>query len=94
VGGEGVPQRVRAHPSFQPGGAGVALDDLVEALPRESGAAEVDEQVPLIADPHQAGTCVLNVGAERLDRLRPDRDDPLLGPLAARAQDPGLEIEL
>ena len=35
VGGEAVAQRVRAHPVVEAGRPGVALDDLVEALPGE-----------------------------------------------------------
>src|SRR3954470_21379917 len=44
VRGEGVTQRVRAHPVRQPGSGGVALDDLVQALAGQAGAAVVDEQ--------------------------------------------------
>src|SRR3954471_23564912 len=35
VRGEGVAQRVRAHLAVEPDRLGVALDDLVEALPRQ-----------------------------------------------------------
>src|SRR5215211_1449541 len=44
VGGEGVAQRVWAHPALQPDRLGVALDDLVEPLAGQRPAAEVDEQ--------------------------------------------------
>src|SRR5271154_2438551 len=44
VGGEGVSERVRAHPLLEPGAAGMRLDDLVEALARQPAAAEIEEQ--------------------------------------------------
>src|SRR4051812_21833880 len=48
VGGEGVAQRVGAHPVRQAGGLRVAANDLVEPLAGEGAAAEVDEQVLLL----------------------------------------------
>ena len=46
VGGEAVAQGVRAHTAGEAGVAGVALDDLVEALAGQRPTAEVDEQLP------------------------------------------------
>ena len=78
VRGERVPERMRTHSVLQTCGTRVSLHDLVEALAGEPDAAEVDEQVGLDANPSQTRATVLHIGAERLDRLRPDRDDPLL----------------
>src|SRR5262245_41812141 len=75
---EGVAQRVRAHLVREPGGDGVATDDLVQALPGEPAAAEVDEQVRLGGALYQPGAAALEVDAERLQRRLPDRHDALL----------------
>src|SRR4249919_2997371 len=48
VGGEAVAQRVRAELAGEAGLAGVALDDLVEALAAKRAAAEVDEELRLV----------------------------------------------
>ena len=78
----------------RPGAPGVAADDLVEALAGQPAAAQVDEHAPLGPQPDQLRPPPLEVRAQRLDRLAADRHDPLLGALAAGAQDAGLEVEL
>src|SRR3954447_25081592 len=94
VGREGVAQRVRAHLARQPGGGRVALDDLVEALAREAVAAVVDEQPRLVVVADQLRAAAAEVGAERARGGGADRHHPLLGALAAGAQDARLEVEV
>jgi hypothetical protein len=94
MGREGVAQRVRAHLVGEPGRGGVALDDLVEALAREPGPAPVHEQLRLPAVADQARPAALEVDRERAGRRGPDRDEPLLVALAARAQDARLEVDV
>src|SRR4051812_42187051 len=94
VRGEGVAQRVRAHPVLEPDGARMALDDLVEALPREAGATAVDEQMPRVGGGGQLRAAALEVEAHGGDGLAPDRDEALLGALAAGAQHAGLQVEV
>src|SRR4029077_10191739 len=69
VGGEAVAQGVRAHLAREPGVAGVALDDLVETLAGQRPAAEVDEQLRLVALPDQLRPAAAQVGGDRRDRL-------------------------
>ncbi len=94
MGGERVPERVRAHAPLQAGAAGVALDDPVQALARQAASALVDEDVGLVADAHQPRAAVFQVDRQRLHRLGADRHEPLLGALAAGPQHPGLEVDL
>ncbi len=87
-------ERVGAHLAVEPGSAGVALDDLVQPLAGEPGAAVVDEQrglEPVADEPRPAAA---DVGDERARGGRADRHEPLLGALAAGAQDPGLEVDV
>src|SRR5262245_56970001 len=88
---EAVAERVRTHPGRQSGRGRVALDDLVEALACEAGAALVDEQprLPALADESRAAA--LEVRGERPRGGGADRYEPLLRSLAARAEDAGLE---
>src|SRR5579884_4168519 len=92
--GEGVAQRVRTHPLGEPGALGIALHDLVEALPREPGPALVDEHMWLLAISHKSRACSVEVGAKALDRLAADRHDPLFGALSACSQDAAVEVEV
>ena len=94
VGGEAVAQRVRAHLAAEAGGAGVALDDLVEALAAERAAAEVDEQLRLVALADQLRPAAAQVGGDRRDRLAAERDEPLLRALAAGAQEALAQVEV
>jgi hypothetical protein len=94
VGGERVAQRVRAHPPVEARGAGVALDDLVEALAGQARPAVVDEEVALLAQADHPRAPVLQVGADRGDRVAADGHEPLLRALAPRAQDPRVEVDV
>src|SRR3954468_1175092 len=94
VGRERVVQRVRAHLARQPRGGRVALDDLVEALAREAVAAVVDEQPRLVVVADQLRAAAAEVGAERPRGGGADRHHPLLGALAAGAQDARFEVEV
>src|SRR5205823_4406424 len=87
-------QGVRAHPVREARAAGVPLDDLVETLSGEAAAAQVHEHPLLVAQADELRTSEAQIGLEALYGLRPDRDDPLLGSLAAGAQDSGVEIKL
>src|SRR5215218_4783142 len=87
VGGEAVAQRVRAHLARQAGVAGVALDDLVETLPGQRAAAEIDEQLRLVALADELRPAAAKVAVDRRDRLAAERNQPLLGALAASAQE-------
>src|ERR1700709_1600170 len=49
MGGEAVAQGARTHAAAEAGVAGVALDDLVEALAGQRPTAEVDEELRLVA---------------------------------------------
>ena len=91
---ERVAQRVRAHLRGQPGRARVALDDLVEPLARQPGAAVVEEQARLQPVAGQPRAAALEVDLQRAAGGRADRDEPLLGALAARAQDALLEVHV
>jgi hypothetical protein len=94
VGGERVAQGVRAHAIGEPGGVGVALDDLVQALAGEAGAAVVDEQARLEPFADQLGPAAAEVGVDRARRRAADRHEPFLGALAAGAQDARLEVHV
>jgi hypothetical protein len=72
----------------------VAADDLVEALPGQRLAAEVDEQLRLEPAAQQARAAALDVDARGLDRGLAHGHDTLLRPLAARAEHAGLEVEV
>src|SRR5262249_60420139 len=48
-----VPQGVRAHPVAEARGLRVAQDDLVQTLPGQRTTPEVDEELPLLWDPHE-----------------------------------------
>src|SRR3954468_660957 len=99
-------QGVRAHPVGETGGVRVALDDLVEALAGEAAAAMVFEQPrlePVADEPRPAPGHVraaglrpptAEVGAAGARGRGADRDQPLLGSLAARPQDPGLGVDV
>ena len=78
----------------EPGGAGVALDDLVEALAGQRAAAEVDEQLRLVALADQLRPAAAHVDADRGDRLAAERDQPLLRALAAGAQEALAQVEV
>src|SRR3954469_24292907 len=98
---ERVPQGVRAHLAVEPGSPGVPLDDLVEPLAREAAAAVVEEQGGLHAVAGQtrappAGGRARGGegGGGRGGGGGAERREPLLGALAARAQDAGLEIHV
>src|SRR5215212_118921 len=69
VGGEAVAQRVRAHPAGEAGVAGVALDDLVEALAGQRTTAEVDEELRLVAVADELRSAAAQVSVDRGDRL-------------------------
>ena len=94
VGGERVAQRVRAHPVREAGRGRVALDDLVEALARQAGAAVVDEQARLEPVADEPPAPAREVGVDGARGGGADRHDPLLGALAAGLQDPGLEVDV
>jgi hypothetical protein len=72
----------------------VALDDLVEALAGQARPAVVDEQVALLAQADHPRAPVLQVGADRGDRVAADGHEPLLRALAPRAQDPRVEVDV
>ena len=91
---EGVAQGVRAHPVAEPGGLGVAQDDLVEALPRQRPAAEVDEQLALVVGSDHLRSARAQIHPDRGDGLAADRYQPLLGALAPRADDAVLEVDV
>src|SRR3954470_14471130 len=94
VGGEGVPQRVRRDLRRQAGPLGRRPQDRPRALPRQRPAADVEEQGPA-PDPAAGGSGgrpgrqlrprADQVVLDRLERVRPDRDDPLLAALAGEA---------
>src|SRR5208283_6017236 len=95
--GERVAQGVGAHPVLETGALRVALDDLVEALARETGSAPVQEQptagaAPARGEEHRAPARA--VDPQRSDGLTADRHEPLLRALAARAHDPLLEVHV
>src|SRR5215207_1383482 len=94
VGGEGVPERVRAHPVREPGGLRVPANDLVEALAGEMAAAEVHEQVHLRRPLDELRPAALEVDAKRLQRRLPDGHHALLRALAARAQDALVDVHV
>ena len=71
----------------------MALDDLVEPLAGEAGAAVVDEEVALVAQADELRAAALEVAAGGRDGLAADRDEPLLGALAARAQHAGAQVD-
>src|ERR671920_727569 len=71
----------------------VALDDLVEALACEAGAAVVHEEVTLLARSDELRPPVLQVGPRRGHGLAADRDEALLGPLPARADDAVAQVD-
>src|SRR5215207_4823417 len=89
-----MPQRVGAHPVTEARGLGVAQDDLVETLPRQRTAAEVEEELPLVLGADELGAPRAQIHPDRGDRLAADRDEPLLGSLAASADDAVLEIDV
>src|SRR5260221_13893872 len=94
VGGEAVAQRVWAHLPGQASLAGVALDDLVEALTAEWPAAEVDEKPRLVALADQLRAAAAQVGRDRRDRFAAQRHDPLLGSLAPRSQQALAQVDV
>ena len=69
VRGERVSQRVRTHSPREPSAAGVPLNDLVETLAREPAAASVQEHTRLLAQADEPRTPLVQVSAQRLDRL-------------------------
>src|SRR5919108_2211811 len=94
MGGERMPQRVRAHPVAESRGLGMTQNDLVEPLPRQRAAAEVEEQLALLGDPDQLPAGGAQVDPQRCNRLTADRHEPLLRPLAAGADDAVIEIHV
>src|SRR3954453_9543406 len=94
VGGEAVAQRVRAHAAGEAGRAGVALDDLVEALAAQRAAAEVDEELRLMTIADQLPATAAQVDADRRDRLAAERHDALLAALAAGSQEALVQIDV
>ena len=94
VGGEAVAQRVGAHALLEAGAAGVALDDLVEALAGEGPAAVVYEQALLEAQAHERRTSAFTVEANGAHGLAADRDDALLGALALGAEQSLVEVHV
>src|SRR4051794_10461049 len=94
VRGERVAQRVRAHPALEADLAGVALDDLVEALAGQAAAAPVDDEARLVAQADERGPAARAVRAGRDDRLAADRDEALLRALAARTEHAGVEVDV
>src|SRR4051794_5338689 len=91
---ERVAQGVRAHPVREARGDGVPADDLVEALPRERLAAEVDEEMRLEPPAQQPLATALHVDARGLDGRPPDRNDPLLRALPPCAEHSDLEVDV
>src|SRR5918999_3749852 len=91
---ERVPERVRAHAVREPGGLRVAAHDLVEALPRELAAAEVDEEVRLRDALDEPWAATLQIDAQGPQRRLADRHDPLLRALAAGTQDALLDVHV
>src|SRR2546430_2656099 len=61
---------------------------------RQAAAAPVDEQPPLLAQADQLGAAALQVGPRGRDRLAPNRDEALLGALAARPQDAVSQVDV
>src|SRR5205085_11434480 len=94
VGGEAVPQRVRAHLAREPGRAGVAIDDLVEALARERAAPEVHEKPWLLARSHERRAPAAQIDLNRLHGLAADRHDARLRALAEHAGDALVQVEM
>src|SRR6188472_357652 len=94
VGGEAVAQGVWAHLACQAGIAGVALDDFVEALATQRAAAEVDEELRLVAVADQLRPAAAEVTGDRRDRLAAERHQPFLAALAAGAQEALVQIDV
>jgi hypothetical protein len=85
---------MRAHPVVEADRAGVALDDLVQPLAGQAGAAAVDEQVGLVAEGDEGRAPALDVDPRRRDGLAPDRDLALLGALASGAQHAERQVDV
>jgi hypothetical protein len=84
-----------ACPSIgQSGGARVALDDLVDPLARERGAAPVDEHALLLAWSDEQRAATVEVGADRGQRAAWDRHEPFPGPVGVDAQHAGVEVKV
>src|SRR6478609_5234916 len=85
VGGEGVPQGVRAHPTLQAHLLRVPADDLVEPLPGQRAAAKVEKQLRPWARADQLRATGPKVSPDRGGRLSAERDGALLVALPVRA---------
>src|SRR6476646_5396835 len=94
VGGEAVAQRVRAHLAGEAGVARVALDDLVEPLAGQRPAAEVDEQLRLVAVADQLRPAAAQIAVDRRDRLPAERHQAFLRALAAGAEEALAQVDV
>jgi hypothetical protein len=72
----------------------VALDDLVEPLAGQRPAAEVDEQLRLVALADQLRPAAAQVAGDRGDRLATERHQPFLRALAAGPQQALAQIDI
>src|SRR5829696_9925617 len=85
---------VRAHSVAEARGLGVPQHDLVEPLPGQRAATEVEEQLALLGCAHKLTASGAQIDPQRCDRLPADRHQPLLRPLAAGADDAVVEIDV
>src|SRR3954453_13272350 len=73
VGREAVAEGVWAELTSEADGAGVALDDFVEALAAQRPAAEVEEEPRLVALADQLRAAAAHVDVDRRNRLAAER---------------------
>src|SRR5450755_4682968 len=90
----GVAERAWVDPLGQPGGARVALDDLVDPLARECVPAPIDEHALLLAWLDEQRAAALEVVADRGQRADWDRHEPFPGPVGVGAQHGGVEVKV
>lgn len=82
VGRAAVAQRVGGHPHRDPGGPGVAADEVLDALDRKPGAAVRQEERPLAGVVDELGARVPEVDIEGGHGPAHDGDDAVLPSLA------------
>jgi len=87
-------QRAQIAPAREQVGGEAVAKRMRAHLLIEAGAAAVDEQLRLHLVADQRGTPTLLICAQRRDRLAADRNNPLLGALAARAQHSLVEVDV
>src|SRR4051812_15929271 len=85
---------MRAHAPGEANLGSVALDHLVEALTGERATSEVDEQPRDGPRSHQVRPACAQIARDRGRGLTPERDDALLVPLAAGADERAAKVDV